>query len=176
VRIPALHTDRLLIRDLARDDRDALRAVGDQAPGWLEWTAETYGQLAALMQPPYGERAVVLRSTDQLVGLVGLVPSFGPFAQIPGLGEAAQPARFRPEMGLYWALAPAHRGNGYATEAARALIEHAFDALSLARIVATTERANTASQAVMHRLGMRVEENRLREPEWFQVVGWLDAG
>jgi RimJ/RimL family protein N-acetyltransferase len=78
-------------------------------------------------------------------------------------------------MGLYWALAPAHRGNGYATEAARALIDHAFGALNLARIVATTERSNTASRAVMRRLGMRVEENPLPEPEWFQVVGWLEA-
>jgi RimJ/RimL family protein N-acetyltransferase len=79
-------------------------------------------------------------------------------------------------MGLYWALAPAHRGQGYATEAARALIEHAFDAFGLARILATTERGNAASQAVMRRLGMRVEENPLPQPEWFQVVGWLEAG
>jgi hypothetical protein len=28
---------------------------------------------------------------------------------------------------------------------------------------------------VMHRLGMRVAENPLAVPEWFQVVGWLDA-
>jgi RimJ/RimL family protein N-acetyltransferase len=176
VRVPALHTDRLLVRDLSTDDREALRAVGDQAPGWLEWTAQTYGQLAALMQPPYGERAIALGTTGEVVGLVGLVPSFGPFDQIPGLGEATAPARFRPEMGLYWALAPEHRGNGYATEAARALIDFAFADLNLARIVATTERSNTASRAVMRRLGMRVEENRLSEPEWFQVVGWLGAG
>ena len=177
MRVPALHTDRLTIRELSPADADALGALGvDPAPGWLEWTAETYGQLEALMQPPYGERGIELRETGELVGLVGLVPSFGPFDQIPGLGDAPEPARFRPEMGLYWALAPAHRGNGYATEAARALIDHAFSGLHLARIVATTERSNTASQAVMRRLGMRVEENPLAEPEWFQVVGWLDAG
>jgi ribosomal-protein-alanine N-acetyltransferase len=177
VRPPALHTDRLTIRELSPADADALGPIGVQAaPGWLEWTAQTYAQLAALMQPPYGERGIELRETGELVGLVGLVPSFGPFDQIPGLGDAREPARFRPEMGLYWALAPAHRGSGYATEAARALIGHAFAELTLARIVATTERSNTASQAVMRRLGMRVEENPLPEPEWFQVVGWLDAG
>ena len=44
------------------------------------------------------------------------------------------------------------------------------------RLVATTERSNTASQAVMRRLGMSVEENPLPEPEWFQVVGWMEAG
>jgi RimJ/RimL family protein N-acetyltransferase len=177
VRLPALQTDRLTVRELSSADAGALGAIGvDPAPGWLEWTEQTYGQLAALMQPPYGERGIELRGTGELVGLVGLVPSFGPFDQIPGLGGAREPARFRPEMGLYWALAPAHRGNGYATEAARALIDHAFAELNLARIVATTERSNTASRTVMHRLGMRVEENPLPEPEWFQVVGWLDGG
>jgi RimJ/RimL family protein N-acetyltransferase len=176
VRVPALHTDRLLIRELTARDEDAARTVNDGiAPGWVAWTAETYAQLEALMQPPYGERAITVRESGELIGLLGLVPSYGPFDQIPGLGSSPQPARFRPEMGLYWALAPAHRGNGYATEAARALIDHAFGALNLARIVATTERSNTASQAVMGRLGMRVEENPLPEPEWFQVVGWLDA-
>ena len=176
VRVPALHTDRLLIRELTPADDDAVRAVGvDPAPGWLAWTAQTYGQFEALMQPPYGERAITLRDSGEVLGLIGLVPSYGPFEQIPGLGGSAQPARFRPEMGLYWTLAPERRGNGYATEAARVLIDHAFAALNLARIVATTERSNTASQAVMRRLGMRVEENPLPEPEWFQVVGWLET-
>ena len=76
---------------------------------------------------------------------------------------------------MYWALNPAARGKGYATEAARALIEWAFTNLELARIVATTEDENVASQAVMRRLGMRVERNPDPEPAWFQVVGWTDA-
>ncbi|MDX6533520.1 MAG: hypothetical protein QOF68_1264, partial [Gaiellales bacterium] len=75
----------------------------------------------------------------------------------------------------YWALKPEARGNGYATEAARALIDWAFDNLELARIVATTEDDNSASQAVMRRLGMRVERNPDNEPAWFQVVGCLEA-
>jgi RimJ/RimL family protein N-acetyltransferase len=41
--------------------------------------------------------------------------------------------------------------------------------------VATTTRDNRASIAVMLRLGMQVAENSRPEPEWFQVVGWLDA-
>ena len=59
--------------------------------------------------------------------------------------------------------------------AARAVIDHSFAELSMARIVATTERDNLASIAVMRRLGMRVEHNPLPDPPWFQVVGWLDA-
>jgi [ribosomal protein S5]-alanine N-acetyltransferase len=174
--LPRLETERLAVRPLTLADAASVRAIGgDPHPGWLEWTAATYDQLEALHQPPYGERAVELLATGDVVGMVGVVPSMGPFGQLPGFGGQGDPARFRPEVGLYWALAPAHRGNGYATEAARAVIEHGFAVLNLARIVATTERDNLASIAVMRRLGMRVEENPLPEPGWFQVVGWVDA-
>lgn len=178
MRLPVLDTERLQVRPLSVDDAAAVRAVsGEPHPGWLEWTAATYGQLEALRQPPYGERAICLREGGgELVGMVGVVPSMGPFAQLPGFGGVIGPAtRMRPEVGLYWAVAPERRGNGYATEAARAVIDHGFAELGLARIVATTERANLASIAVMRRLGMRVEQNPLPEPHWFQVVGWLDA-
>jgi len=172
-----LKTERLRVRPLTPQDADAVRRVsGDSPPGWLEWTAASYGQLEALRQPPYGERAICLRDGGELVGMVGVVPSMGPFAQLPGFGGAVGPAdRLRPEVGLYWALAPEHRGNGYATEAARAVIDHGFTRLGLARMVATTERDNLASIAVMRRLGMRIEQNPLPQPHWFQVVGWLDA-
>jgi ribosomal-protein-alanine N-acetyltransferase len=177
VRLPVLETERLQVRPLSAGDTDAVRAVsGEPHAGWLEWTAASYGQLEALRQPPYGERAICLREGGELVGMVGVVPSMGPFAQLPGFGSAIGRAdRMRPEVGLYWAVAPDHRGNGYATEAARAVIDHGFGELHLARIVATTERDNLPSIAVMRRLGMRVEQNPLPEPHWFQVVGWLDA-
>jgi RimJ/RimL family protein N-acetyltransferase len=177
VRLPVLETERLQVRPLSVADAAEVRTVsGEPHPGWLEWTAATYGQLEALRQPPYGERAICLRDGSLLVGMVGVVPSMGPFGQLPGFGGVVGPAdRMRPEVGLYWAVAPEHRGNGYATEAARAVIDHGFAELGLARIVATTERDNLASIAVMRRLGMRVERNPLPEPHWFQVVGWLDA-
>jgi RimJ/RimL family protein N-acetyltransferase len=66
---------------------------------------------------------------------------------------------------------PDLRRRGYATEAARALVEFAFGPMRLARIVATTERDNVASLAVMRHLGMRIHENARAEPDWFQVVG-----
>jgi RimJ/RimL family protein N-acetyltransferase len=178
VRLPALETERLVVRPITPGDGDPVAEVLARAPhpGWVEWTASGYEQLEALRQPPYGERAVALRTTGEVVALVGVVPSMGPFDQLPGFGRAVDgAARFRPEVGLFWAVAPAHRGNGYATEAARAVIDHGFGELNLARIVATTERDNLASIAVMRRLGMRVAENPLAEPVWFQVVGWLDA-
>jgi RimJ/RimL family protein N-acetyltransferase len=115
-----------------------------------------------------------MRESGRLVGLVGLVPSLGPFGLLPSWPEPGP--GFRSEVGLYWEVAPAHRRRGIASEAAAALIDHAFAELRLARVVATTDRDNVASIGVMRRLGMRVEQNPAPEPPWFQVVGILAAG
>jgi ribosomal-protein-alanine N-acetyltransferase len=172
VRIPALRTPRLTVRELEAGDRTAVEAViGGDRERWLRWTELSYEQLAELRQPPYGERAIALNDSGSLVGLVGLVPALGPFGLLPSWPEPGR--RFVPEVGLYWAVAPEHRRRGIAAEAAAALVGHAFAQLQLARVVATTERENVASIGVMRRLGMRVEQNPQSEPAWFQVVGIL---
>jgi RimJ/RimL family protein N-acetyltransferase len=175
VRVPPLESDRLTVRELRAGDRAAVEELlGGDRERWLRWTTLGYEQLAELHQPPYGERAVMLRESGRLVGLVGLVPSLGPFGLLPSWPE---PGRlYRPEVGLYWAVAPSHRRRGLASEAAAALVAHALADLRLARVVATTERENVASIGVMRRLGMRIEENPQPEPGWFQVVGVLAAG
>ncbi len=172
-----LTTERLVVRPLTVEDAASVAAPnGEPEAGWLEWTVAGYHQLEQLHQPPYGERAIALRATAEMVGLVGVVPSMGPFRQLPGFAQpTAGAARFHPEVGLFWAISPGHRGNGYATEAAAAVIGFGFSEMNLARIVATTTRDNPASIAVMRKLGMTVAENPLPEPEWFQVVGWADA-
>ncbi len=162
------------MRELEAGDLAAVEAVaGGGRERWLRWTELSYGQLAELRQPPYGERGIVLDESGRLVGLVGLVPSLGPFGLLPSWPRPGR--RFVPEVGLYWAVAPAFRRRGIAAEAAAALVEYAFAELGLARVVATTERENPASIGVMRRLGMRVEENPEPEPAWFQVVGILEA-
>jgi RimJ/RimL family protein N-acetyltransferase len=130
-----------------------------------------------MYQPPYGDRAMV-RKVDQIViGAVGLVPCLMPFDKLPWFrahSSAPSTGLNSTEMGLFWALRQDARGQGYATEAARALIEYAFERLSLRQIVATTEYTNASSIAVMTRLGMTVEHNPDPAPEWFQVVGILE--
>ncbi|MGH7789099.1 MAG: GNAT family N-acetyltransferase [Candidatus Binatia bacterium] len=184
--MPLLETARLIIRPFALDDLEACHQLLDheawqtgqslaQRRQWLEWCVRNHGALARLEQPPYGDRAVVLRATGELIGSIGLVPSLGPFDRLPSFGGDAGAARYRPEVGLFWAVRSAHRRRGYASEAARAVIAYAFAALQLGRVIATTEDANLASQAVMRRLGMTVERNPLPEPVWFQTVGVLQA-
>jgi [ribosomal protein S5]-alanine N-acetyltransferase len=175
--MPTLTTDRLVIRPFTTDDIDAcqavLGAVGDpvgvdERREWLRWSAANVTQLELLHQPPYGDRAIALRSDGSLIGACGLVPCLAPFAQLePGHG----PARWTPEVGLYYELGPDHRGHGYATEAVRELIRWAGEVMRLDRIVATTTYDNARSIAMMERLGMTVRRNPYDEPAWFQVVG-----
>jgi RimJ/RimL family protein N-acetyltransferase len=174
MRIPPLETDRLVIRELAEPDAAAVLRLAGLGGRWLSWTALAYEQLAELHQPPYGERAVVLRSTGRLVGLVGLVPSLGPFGVLPSW--PGDEARYTPEVGLFYIVAEEHRRQGIAAEAAAALAGYALHDLHLARVVATTERTNHASMGVMRRLGMQIDENPTCDPPWFQVVGVLPAG
>ena len=61
-----------------------------------------------------------------------------------------------------WALGIEHRGQGYATEGAAALLAYGFQALGLHRIQAETSRENEPSWKVMERLGM-VREACLRD-------------
>ncbi len=60
---------------------------------------------------------------------------------------------------------PAHQGHGYATEAARALVAHAFEHYGLHRVYGRLEPRNVASARVLEKLGMR-REAHLIENEW----------
>jgi RimJ/RimL family protein N-acetyltransferase len=66
-----------------------------------------------------------------------------------------------------WALGIEYRGQGYATEAAKALMSYAFRSLGLHRIQADTSGDNSDSWGVMERLGMR-REAQLREAVYKQ--------
>jgi RimJ/RimL family protein N-acetyltransferase len=59
---------------------------------------------------------------------------------------------------------PLHQGKGYATEAARALVDWAFSQ-GLHRVIGRLEPRNTASARVLEKLGMRLEAH-LVENEW----------
>jgi RimJ/RimL family protein N-acetyltransferase len=186
--VPLLATERLLVREFVSADLDAVHTLLDteiilEAPvtreerqAWLTWTELGYRQLARLNQPPYGERAIVLKEDGRVIGACGYVPVLNALGQIPSLhdGGPERPGLLSAAVGLYYVVSPAYRGQGYATEAVRALIDHAFVHMALARIVATTTFDNAASIAVMHRLGMRIERNPRTTPPWLQVVGVLE--
>jgi ribosomal-protein-alanine N-acetyltransferase len=102
------------------------------------------------------------------------VPCLAPFEQLPSLRSTEGLSLYTTEFGLYYAVSPTHQRQGYATEATRAMIDYAFHTLKLKRIVATTTYDNVASMGVMRKLRMRIEQNPLSGPPWFQVVGILE--
>jgi RimJ/RimL family protein N-acetyltransferase len=60
---------------------------------------------------------------------------------------------------------PRHQGKGFATEAARPLLDWALGTAGLHRVIGRTEARNSASSRVLEKLGMRLEAH-LVENEW----------
>ena len=179
-----IETPRLLIRPFQAEDLERIQALLERAFGesslsqeerrsWLDWSALSQKWLPKMHQPPYGDQAVTLKSTGEIIGAAGLVPLLDHYEQIPGLSDTPQNRFTTPELGLFWAVDPDFQRQGFATEAAQALIDFAFRELHLKRVLATTETANTSSQAVMRKLGMALHTNPYPQPPWLQVVGVL---
>jgi RimJ/RimL family protein N-acetyltransferase len=60
---------------------------------------------------------------------------------------------------------PRHQGKGFATEAARPMLDWAFGTAGLHRVIGRTEARNRPSSRVLEKLGMRLEAH-LVENEW----------
>jgi RimJ/RimL family protein N-acetyltransferase len=95
-----------------------------------------------------------LRSDGRLLGGIGLHP------------EAQQS---HAELG-YWIGVP-YWGNGYATEAAKAVVRYGFEQLKLNRIFAHHFKHNPASGKVLRKIGMKYEGcMRQHVLKWGQFV------
>ncbi|WP_434054584.1 MAG: GNAT family N-acetyltransferase [Roseibium sp.] len=87
---------------------------------------------------------VEVRTTGEFLGFVGLnTPTY------------AAPLPFEPCVEIGWRLKQSSWGKGYASEAANAWLRFGFETIGLDEIVAFTIPANTPSQKVMQRIGMR---------------------
>jgi RimJ/RimL family protein N-acetyltransferase len=72
-----------------------------------------------------------------------------------GIGFRLEPAHQHAELG-YWIGVP-YWGNGYATEAAQAMLDYGFATLGLHRVYASHVGGNTASGRVLRKIGMKYE-------------------
>lgn len=191
--MPVLETTRLLIRPFQMTDlpevirlldagieSETLHTESYTAAArreWLQWTVLNYHQLALLNQPPYGDRAVVFKTSGELAGACGFVPCLDVFEQLPNFPYHTgtdQPGLATAELGLFYAVYPEYRRQGIAAEAAQALVDYAFGKMRIRRIIATTDFDNAGSIGVMKRLGMRIAHNPQPTPSWLQVVGVLE--
>ena len=131
------------------NDSDWLRFIGDKGVHDLDG-ARRYldsGPVAMYREFGFGLNRVALKASDQAIGICGVLHR-------PTLAE--------PDLGF--ALLPAYRGQGYALEAARAVLEHARDAFGLERILAMVDPENAASIALLGRLGFAREGARVDRP------------
>jgi len=150
-------TDRLLLRPWEESDVDFVfdlysrfkvqRFIG-RVPRVMESRAEAVErveQLASHEHPVHGYWAVGLRDTGALVGTILLKP-------IPASGDGV-PLQPSGDIEIGWHFHPDSWGRGYATEAAAAVLDHAF-AGGLTEVVAVTNPQNFASRRVCARIGM----------------------
>lgn len=72
-----------------------------------------------------------------------------------GLQRVAFAAAFTPAVEIGWRIQRQHWRQGYALEAATAVLAYAFAQLQLEQVLAFTVPANLPSQALMQRLGMQ---------------------
>jgi RimJ/RimL family protein N-acetyltransferase len=158
--VKALNTRRLTLRALNHGDAafilellnepGFLRYIGDKGVRSLD-DARNYlekGPLDSYQRNGFGLLAVCLPDATPL-GICGLVRREG--LEDPDLG---------------FAFLERHWSQGYATESAAAVLEHARQALKIARIVAITSPDNSGSGAVLNKVGLRFERLvRLRNDE-----------
>ena len=145
-----LETDRLLLREMHWADYPALcKILRDpavmhayegpfshrEAVKWLRKQRRNYKELG------FGLWAVVLKDTGKMIGQCGLTTQNTPGGRFIEVGYLFQKA---------------HWHKGYATEAAIACRDFAFDKLNVYEIVSIIRDTNTASQNVAKRNGMAV--------------------
>lgn len=158
--MPELQTERLILREFVKSDWKAVHeyASDPEVVRFLEWGPNTSdetvafldGTLACQKEKPRRiyEFAIVLKDTGKLIGACGL--------RLQGEQDREQA-----EMGYcynrnYW-------GQGFGSEAARAVLGFAFGELKLHRVMASCDANNLGSAGVLKKAGMRQEAHFVQE-------------
>lgn len=162
-----LTTDRLTLREYTPDDVPAVLAYqrDPRYNRYYPWTDRTEAEVRKFLQMFFDWRAeeprrkfqfaITLSDSGQLIGSAGI----------------RRKSENDWEADIGYELAPEHWGNGYATEAARALVDFGFRELKLHRISSWCIAENAASVRVLERLGFKLE-GRLRENDHFKNRWW----
>jgi RimJ/RimL family protein N-acetyltransferase len=143
--IPVLATERLVLRAARAGDAKAIaslindRRIAENTariphPYSL---ADAHAFLAEINRDPSEPSFVITLADGTIIGGCGI-----------GVLSAADP-----ELG-YWIGVP-YWGRGYATEAARALLDHAFEALRCERLAGRARVSNPASRRVLEKCGFQ---------------------
>jgi RimJ/RimL family protein N-acetyltransferase len=141
---PTLETPRLTLRPLAPEDFDAwAEMMADESTRFIGGPQQRSGAwrgfvsvAGAWAMQGYSMFSVIEKASGRWIGRVGpWVPEGWPGTEVG------------------WGLTKAAFGKGYATEAAAASIDWAFDALGWTDVIHIIDPENVPSQAVARRLG-----------------------
>jgi len=162
-----IHTPRLVLRrwhdgDLApmaeiHADPEVMRWIGDGSVRDLEQTAEAIERWEEEWdEEGFGLFAVELLASGELAGFTGLsVPEFLP--------------EVLPAVEIGWRLGRQFWGQGYASEAASAVLEFAMEDRGLERVISIARVGNEASENVMRKLGMELERETTHPESGFPL-------
>lgn len=156
---PAITTSRLLLRRWRSDDVEPFAAMSSD-PEVMRYIGSgdtrTREQAAAAIlafesvwdEKSYGLFAVELLGSNQLIGFTGLAePAFLP--------------EIMPAVEVGWRFTRQCWGNGYATEAARAVLDFGLVEVGISEIVSIHQVGNDASARIMQKLGMRFDRETI---------------
>lgn len=148
-----LETNRLILRHLVPDDLDDLFSLYSDPEvrqyfpeGTLSYE-ETREELEWFLHghprhPQLGLWATIYKESNRFIGRCGLLPW-----TIDG----------SPEVEVAYMIAREYWGLGLGTEAARAILDHGFENLNLARLICLIDAGNQASIKVAQKIGMSFE-------------------
>ena len=121
-------------------DPDVMRFIGDGQPKGLEEAQRAIKKYQEQIKTQGWARfAVTLKETGALIGFCGF--DF-----------------YNGELDFGWRLAKEHWGNGYATEAAKAVFKLGIEKFGFSRIVCIAFEENRASLNVIEKLGIPYEK------------------
>ena len=156
-----IKTSRLLLRQWTQDDFLAFAELCSDKDV-MEFFPKQ------LTQKESFEMAEKIRSLikDRGWGFWALeIPNEHKFIGFVGLHTPTDRMPFSPCVEIGWRLSSQHWGKGYATEAAKAALDYAFNSLHLSEVVSFTTLANVRSMAVMEKLGMTNSNQNFMHPD-----------
>jgi RimJ/RimL family protein N-acetyltransferase len=158
--IVTLRTDRLFLRPWRDSDRASFAAMNADPK-----VMEHFPAVSTREESDAAFDRILSRMNEQGFGLWAVeVPGVAEFIGFTGLNPA-DTVIGRPVLEIGWRLVAEHWGHGYATEAARASLAHAFLGLGRDEVVSFTTTANERSRHVMEKLGMvRLPEDDFDHP------------
>jgi RimJ/RimL family protein N-acetyltransferase len=162
-----IRTERLLLREFVESDWQAVLAY-QRDPRYLRFYPSddrSEDEVRRFVQMFVDNQRVQPRIKYQLAVVL---PPGGVLIGNCGIRKGSIDAL---QADIGYELAPHAWGQGYATEAALAVLEFGFSQLNVYRIWANCLAENTASRHVLEKLGMRLE-GQLRANEYFKGRWW----